>query len=254
MKLLRNIIFNSYIQIAMLVSAFGYLISYLYGAYPSALFKVYLGFALAFITIGIFKELLYIYKNKSHKYHDLAKLLIITKKIEKGLEEIGGFGKGMYEKAESLGEHFPKKTLYKLLKVAEARNNAMHGNPQIKNSKEVMHNARDLYKEIKSYAQNDFYIFYRKKMVLDTSFFLAVFSLLSKSLLSVGLFVFLSKYLYLKFLLGGVVLALIITFYIAKYFIFNLNKYLGMVLVALFSLLYSGYLAPFQELLFQRIF
>ncbi len=86
------------------------------------------------------------------QYRDLARLLPITKKMEHHLTKMGGEGRGLWERADSIKMLFPNSDLFmkNVLEVAEVRNNAMHGNPQIDNIDVVLEKATKLSSEIGS--------------------------------------------------------------------------------------------------------
>lgn len=78
-------------------------------------------------------------------YINTAKLVKKTAKIETILEQLGGVGGGIYDKADST-KKFSKEFMTKLIKIAEIRNNAVHGNPIIPNFDMVMEDTEKLLK------------------------------------------------------------------------------------------------------------
>lgn len=78
-------------------------------------------------------------------YLNTAKLVKKTAKIETILEQLGGVGGGIYDKADST-KKFSKEFMNDLIKIAEIRNNAVHGNPIIHNFNIVIKDADKLLK------------------------------------------------------------------------------------------------------------
>ena len=78
-------------------------------------------------------------------YINTAKLVKKTAKIETILEQLGGTGGGIYDKADSTNK-FSKEFMNDLIKIAEIRNTAVHGNPIIPNFDRVLSDADNLLK------------------------------------------------------------------------------------------------------------
>jgi hypothetical protein len=123
--------------------------SYLHMNKPEDCILMALFLCIPFIIIGIIEELLFFKNYKVIQYIDLAQLVIIIKKIEKNLESLGGEGKGLYEKAESIKHKLSDELLEKILKIAEIRNNAIHGDPKLSNANKIIKEANAINKSVK---------------------------------------------------------------------------------------------------------
>jgi hypothetical protein len=202
-----------------------------------------------FILIGLLQELFFFFNKKLYIYKDLAKLLIVTKKIENALEELGAEGKGMYEKALSVEDYLKASTIEELLVVADTRNRAMHSSPQIENINAVLKNSNRILKEIRA-----IFHFYKLKALFSKNFSLfeklQIFSsLLLRTTLSIVLALFILKFSYLNAGVGGFLLGLLLSYYSMR-FIFKLSD----ATLALFTfLLVAGLVYLYENMSFNTI-
>jgi type IV secretory pathway TrbL component len=185
--LLKFIYKNKYIDWAVLLLILSFFISLTKLYVTNIVFSLTLGMSFVFFAVAIFQELLFIKNVKVYRYKDAAKLLMLTKKIEKELEILGGQGKGMYEKASSLSQRLSEDTLERILILAEIRNNTVHGNPHIENIHDVFQQAHQILQELKSfYMSKSKYTnnIYTMKIVLLSLF---SFILMYKSYTTLGI-------------------------------------------------------------------
>jgi len=66
------------------------------------------------------------------EYMDLVLLIRRTTKIESILESLGGSGGGIWEKADSISQQLPDNFMKKIIKIGIVRNDAVHGDLQVK--------------------------------------------------------------------------------------------------------------------------
>jgi len=203
---------NSYMQMGFFLGLFGLLYSQKYLAEVQHGYDISLLLIIFFTTIAIMQEFFFSFNKKLYVYKDLAKLLIVTKKIENALETLGAEGKGMYEKALSVEEYMQESTLKELLVVADARNSAMHSKPKIDNIKEILKKSNTILKEIRGIAR-----FYNVRALFSNNI-----SILNK--LQIMLFLVIKTVLVVLFLyyvvsfsyenagVGGLILASIVGF------------------------------------------
>jgi len=64
---------------------------------------------------------------------DAVRLLRKTTKIESTLENAGGSGGGIWEKADCISNKLPKDFMKRIITIATVRNDAVHGDLQVKN-------------------------------------------------------------------------------------------------------------------------
>jgi hypothetical protein len=64
---------------------------------------------------------------------DTVRLLRKTTKIESTLENSGGSGGGIWEKADSISDRFPPYFMTKIINIGTVRNDTIHGDLQVKN-------------------------------------------------------------------------------------------------------------------------
>jgi len=72
------------------------------------------------------------------KYMDAVRLLRKTTKIESTLENAGGSGGGIWEKADSISDRFPSYFMPKIINIGTVRNDTVHGDLQVKNIDAVL--------------------------------------------------------------------------------------------------------------------
>jgi hypothetical protein len=82
-------------------------------------------------------------------YIDLSKLLFETRKIESALDNLGGEGKGLWEKADSIKHKLPNDFPNKIFCMALVRNRAMHGSPKIDNIDNIVLEANVIQERLK---------------------------------------------------------------------------------------------------------
>lgn len=141
---------NSFTKMAVLVLIFILMYRFMGIKYSYDIVNFTLFITGLLFIIALIQELLFMMNKKVYVYKDLVSLLMITTKIEKTLENINGFGSGMFEKAQSIENKINEKTLNEILYIAEVRNNAIHGSPEIKNINHVIERAKIVLKEIQS--------------------------------------------------------------------------------------------------------
>ena len=84
------------------------------------------------------------------EYMDLVLLIRRTTKIESMLESLGGSGGGIWEKADSIRKQFPDNFMQKIIKIGIARNDAVHGDLQVKNIDSVVHQCDEILEILES--------------------------------------------------------------------------------------------------------
>ena len=208
---------NSYMQMAFFTVFFGALYSYEYLNSSDSLLISYI--AMFFAAIGMFEELRFMSNSKLYVYKDLAKLLIVTKKIENSLEIIGATGGGMYEKAQSISSYLPNGMLEKILTVAETRNSAMHGDSKIKNIDSVLKESKTILKNI-----NALYSFYSIRVLFskNENIFYKIIIIISSLIKTAMLFIIyflVVKFAYSYAGVGSLILAVVVAYYLTKYII-----------------------------------
>jgi len=169
--------------------------------------KVIILFNLLFLVvfllffIAFFQEMFFLMSSRK-AYFNLAVLISETRKLESLLSSLGGEGKGLYEKAESLlGENH--KLLSDILLIATARNEAMHGDPKVQNLKELLVIIKDVEKKImKKYFSESYYLFrIVSKIALYTTPLVLVFFINFYGITDIGklIFVFTVYFIFNKF-------------------------------------------------------
>lgn len=159
MDFFKFLFHNSYTQLGLhaIVIIFLYIIieDKVLSSYSDALFL----FVALTLGIAILQTALLFANKKLFAYKDLTKLLLITKKIEQELESYGGLGKGVYEKAKSLSQYLPQEILDALFSIAESRNRAIHADPKIDNSHEVINKAKKVHKVLTKMSSKKYLLF-----------------------------------------------------------------------------------------------
>lgn len=214
MDFFRFLLANSFIQSGLFLILFAIMFFHKYPHFHIAYIDIVYLLTGTFFFIGLLQELLFFINKKLYAYKELAKLIIYTRKIERGLENFGGKGKGMYEKAQSLQEYLPKSFLEDILFVAEARNNAIHGSSKIDEYKKIIDKAKNILKTIKKMENFLTYggaslskiIVARPFMIFKVCLVLLVF------------FIFYKK-VYMYGGVGAFLLSVIFVFYIGKKFV-----------------------------------
>ena len=84
------------------------------------------------------------------EYMDLVLLIRRTTKIESMLESLGGSGGGIWEKADSIRKQFPDNFMQKIIKIGIARNDAVHGDLQVKNINSVVQQCDEILEILES--------------------------------------------------------------------------------------------------------
>lgn len=84
------------------------------------------------------------YEQQIEAYLPTAELLSMTTKIESLLEHLGGEGSGVFDKAKSLEKKLPFGFVDRVISLAEIRNQAVHGDPNIKNFDVAMTEASNM--------------------------------------------------------------------------------------------------------------
>lgn len=88
--------------------------------------------------------------NLGKEYMDLVCLIKRTTKIESILESLGGSGGGIWEKADSIHNQFPDNFMQKIIKIGISRNDAVHGNLQVKNIDSVVKQCDEILELLES--------------------------------------------------------------------------------------------------------
>jgi len=112
------------------------------------------------ISLALLETLVFQTNWKLYRYKNLAKLIILTRKLEYKAEKLGGRGKGLYEKVASLEDRVSQECIKKTYEVATIRNNTMHGDPKIKDTKKLYQKINFITQELKKAST------YQKKSVL----------------------------------------------------------------------------------------
>ena len=212
MDLMKLIYKNSFMQMGFFLGLFGLMYSQKYLTEVQRGYDISLLLIIFFTTIAIMQELFFVFNKKLYVYKNLAKLLIVTKKIENALETLGAEGKGMYEKALSVEEYIKESTLKELLVVADARNSAMHSKPEIDNINEILKKSNTILKEIRGIAR-----FYNLRALFSKNISILkklqiMFSLIIKTLLVVLFLYYVINFSYENAGVGGLILASIAGF------------------------------------------
>lgn len=84
----------------------------------------------------------------ARRYRELAKLMLVCRRIEKNLNQRGGEGKGMWEKAKCIEKSLPSGMVDRIFEVAEIRNNAIHTKKTYTNMPEIIEKAVVINKEL----------------------------------------------------------------------------------------------------------
>lgn len=84
------------------------------------------------------------------EYMDLVLLLRRTTKIESMLESLGGSGGGIWEKADSIRKQFPDNFMQKIIEIGIVRNDAVHGDLQVKNIDSVVNQCDEILEILES--------------------------------------------------------------------------------------------------------
>jgi len=179
------------------------------GAYASniekALFMM-LGASLLFLLFGILQTLFLLMNRKLYAYKDLTKLLMITKEIEEYLESLGAQGKGVFEKAKSVEEYLQEGMIDDILEIATSRNNAIHGNPFIKNAQETLHKAKSIRK-------------YLKRMFKGNTFLRVITYMLHAVFVAFSM-----MFAYEYRLVGASLLALFVSYFVSKFYLNTIGQ------------------------------
>lgn len=151
---LRFYFHNSNTQLALHIAAF----ALIYVAVEGEVSSFSKGLVTLFVVLlfgAAFVQTLLLFLNKRLlAYKELTKLLLLTKKMEKELEEQGASGKGLYEKASSISHLLPSGLLEEVFFIAESRNRAIHADPSLKNPKELLMQTAATLKKIKKIDKN----------------------------------------------------------------------------------------------------
>lgn len=162
---------------------------------------MFLLLTLLLLALASLQTLLLFANKKLLRYKDLAKLLLVTKEIEKELELFGGYGKGLYEKAKSLHPHISSQMLQEIFVVAECRNKAMHGDPLIQNAQNQIANAKNILSGLKKMHSSRYLLkVWSARAIMTVVVLLAAFIALNKFALGQALMVTLISYLIQSFL------------------------------------------------------
>ena len=174
------------------------------GVYASNIEKalfIMLGTSLLFLLFGILQTLFLLMNRKLYAYKDLTKLLMITKEIEEYLEALGAQGKGVFEKAKSVEEYLPQEMIDNILEIATSRNNAIHGEPSIKNAQETLNKAKSIRK-------------YLKRMFKGNTFLRVITYILHTIFVT-----FTMMFAYEYRLIGASLLALFVSYFVSKFYL-----------------------------------
>lgn len=247
MDFFRFLLANSFIQSGLFLILFTMIFFHKYPHVHNAYIDIVYLLTGTFFFIGLLQELLFVKNKKLYAYKELAKLLIYTRKIERGLENIGGKGKGMYEKAQSLQKYLPQSLLEDIFFVAEARNNAIHGSSKIDEYKKIIDKAKNILKTIKKmeniliYGGASLY-----KRIVARPF------MIFKVCLVFLFFIIIYEKVYIYGGVGAFLLSVILVFYVGKKFVFYpvpifTVLVIGAILLRLVYVKYALYLESIQQ-------
>ncbi len=220
----KFLLFNPHTQLALFVAIFGPVYSLEYMETPKDWIVISLFASMSLLSFSLMQELYFIQNRTLYAYKDLTKLLIFTKKIEHALEQMGGEGKGMYEKAESIQGYLPENMLEHILAIAEVRNGAIHGDPKINDSQTTLKKARQILQELVALQRDKDMKYLINKSTDTPNRILSLFSVISKIFISgfITYYSLLAGYKY--FLIGGALLSLVSCYYLCTHFILVQNR------------------------------
>lgn len=157
-------------------------------------------------------------------YHHLARLLIITKRMEHSLENMGAEGKGLWEKADSVEQYLPDGMMDNILKIADARNKAIHHNPKIDDINSILQQAKTISNQLKRISTLFFIkLVFKSHVSLKTKLEILV-PLAATYMLLLIIIVLILKFSYLNAGLGGL-------FLVFMFIDFTFNLILGLIQV-----------------------
>jgi hypothetical protein len=141
---------NSYSQLALILLPLGIIMILIRNInINQELFILF--FSIIFLFCIAFFQTALLLKNKELIiYKGLARLLLLTKQMEEILESLGASGKGLYEKGYSLRSIISEDLLKDIFFLADLRNKAVHGYPEIKNEEIVIAKAKKIKKNLKN--------------------------------------------------------------------------------------------------------
>lgn len=219
MDFLRFFFHNSYTQTLFFIFPLIFL-ALIEGRFASAFYEIFFLAALALLAVALLQTLMLFNNKKLLRYKDLAKLLLVTKEVEKELELFGGYGKGVFEKAKSLSGYIPPQMLQEIFILADCRNKAMHGDPLIENAPQQIANAKN--------------ILARLQKMHSSSYLLKVWSarVIMVLIVSVAAFIFFNS-----FAIGQALFFTLLSYLIQAFLVYRYGyvKYITLILILFIS-------------------